>query len=373
MPRKRTIPHGLPFAPIKIGVLIDIDMGTKEDFLATLRLGFDEAYETGLITRQVELVVKEAIGLPRLEAKNTIDGYLDLVRQGVLATIGPLITDNSIALAPVINQTGVPAVTWTGTDRYHGEFCFNLGNGGLAEEAAIMATWIRRAGYRTVGMIHEISPGGVEYASNFRWYAAQEGLDILIEAYTTQIPDDLEAILRKIRDQRPDCLAYLGYGYPTILMGPMWKNIGWDPPRIMTTAFQFCYAKKEWMAALEGWYGIDQMSEQNPLTQPTFDRFAAKVGHRADHTVTLLSYDTARLIAEGIARANLLTPRGLKEGLERVRMLPAANGGPRTHMSLGPFDHKAYKGDWLLIRRIEGGRTVYVDLHDPVATTPPPR
>ena len=31
-----------------------------------------------------------------------------------------------------------------------------------------MATWIRRSGYRTVGMIHEISPGGVEYASNFR-------------------------------------------------------------------------------------------------------------------------------------------------------------------------------------------------------------
>ncbi|HJQ85335.1 MAG TPA: branched-chain amino acid ABC transporter substrate-binding protein, partial [Candidatus Binatia bacterium] len=70
------------------------------------------------------------------------------------------------------------------------------------------------------------------------------------------------------------------------------------------------------------------------------------------------------LIAEGIARANLLTPRGVKEGLEKVRMLPAVNGGPRTHMSLGPYDHKAYKGDWLVIRKIEGGRTVFVGLHD---------
>ena len=58
----------------------------------------------------------------------------------MLCTIGPLITDNSIALAPVINETGVPAVTWTGTDRYFGDYCFNLGNGGLAEEAAMMAT-----------------------------------------------------------------------------------------------------------------------------------------------------------------------------------------------------------------------------------------
>lgn len=368
----RKVPHGLPFAPTKVGVLIDMDMGTKDDFLACLRFAFDEAFERRIIMRPVELVVKEAVGLPRLEAKNTIDGYLELVGQGVLCTIGPLITDNSIALAPTIERMGVPAITWTGTDRYFGDHCFNLGNGGLAEEAAIMATWIRRSGYKTVGMIHEISPGGVEYASNFRWYAAREGLDVLIEAYTTQIPDDLEGVLRKIRDQGPDCLAYLGYGFPTILMGPMWAKLGWNPPRVMTTAFQFCYAKPEWMAALEGWVGVDQMCEHNPLLGPMFDRFAARLGgRRRDHTVTALSYDTARLVAEGIARANLLTPKGLKDGLEKVRMLPAVNGGPRTHMSLGPYDHKAYKGDWLLLRRIENGRTVFVDYHDPAKTTPP--
>ncbi len=360
-----TTPHGYTFAPIKVGVLIDMDMGTKADFLATLRFAFDEALAQRIIPRPVELVVEEAIGLPRLEAKNTIDGYRRLVDAGVLCTIGPLITDNSLALAPVINQLGVPAITWTGTDRYYGDYCFNLGNGGLAEEAALMATWIRRQGHKTVGMIHEISPGGIEYATAFRTYAAREGLDILIEAYTTQVPDDLEATLRKIRDQGPDCLAYMGYGYPTILMGPMFPRLSWNPPRIMTTAFQFCYAKPEWMEALEGWHGIDQICEDNPRLKPMLARFKAATGSTKDHTVIALSYDTARLIAEGLARANLLTPRGVKEGLEKVRMVPAVNGGPRTHMSLGPYDHKAYKGDWLLIRRIEAGRTVFVELYEP--------
>src|SRR5215813_3701699 len=115
MAETRVGPHGLAFAPVKVGVLIDLDMGTKEDFLAALRFAFDEAHEAGIVTRAVELVVKEAIGLPRLEAKNTIDGYLELVRAGVLCVIGPLITDNSLALAPFIEQAGVPAVTWTGT------------------------------------------------------------------------------------------------------------------------------------------------------------------------------------------------------------------------------------------------------------------
>src|SRR5882724_5680765 len=150
---KKSLPHGLPFAPTKVGVLIDIDMGTKEDFLATLRMGFEEAHEEGVVTRAVALVVKEAIGLPRLEAKNTIDGYHELVAAGVLCVIGPLITDNSLALAPVIERSGV------------------------------------------------------EYASSFRWYAARAELDVLIEAYTSQVPEDLEGVLRKIRDQKPDCLA----------------------------------------------------------------------------------------------------------------------------------------------------------------------
>src|SRR2546427_286619 len=166
----KTGPHGLAFAPVKVGVLIDIDMGTKEDFLAALGMGFEEAHAEGVILRPVELVVKEAIGLPRLEARNTIAGYRELADAGVLCVIGPLITDNSLALAPVIDETGVPAVTWTGTDRYHGEFCFNLGNGGLAEEAAMMAAWIRRQGHRTGGMIHELNPRGVEYAANLPYY-----------------------------------------------------------------------------------------------------------------------------------------------------------------------------------------------------------
>ena len=195
-------PHGFTFAPIKIGVLIDMDMGTKDDFLATLRFALRRgATRRGSSPGRSSWSSRRRSACRAWRRRTRIDGYRELVDAGVLCTIGPLITDNSLALAPVINAAGVPAVTWTGTDRYFGEYCFNLGNGGLAEEAAMMATWIRRRGYKTVGMIHEISPGGVEYASNFRYYAARERLDILIEAYTTQIPDDLEEIAAQ--DPRP--------------------------------------------------------------------------------------------------------------------------------------------------------------------------
>jgi hypothetical protein len=71
------------------------------------------------------------------------------------------------------------------------------------------------------------------------------------------------------------------------------------------------------------------------------------------------------VFAEAIRRAPLLTGPGIKEGLERVRFMPSVTGGPRTHIGGAPYDHKMIKGDWLLYRRVEGGRTVFVGLFEP--------
>src|SRR2546425_3944987 len=107
------------------------------------------------------------------------------------------------------------------------------------------------------------------------------------------------------------------------------------------------------------------MRAHTPRLQPMPAPSAPRHGKRRDHTVTALSYDTARLIAEGLARAPLLTPRGVKEGLEKVRLLPAVNGGPRTHMSLRPYDHQADKGGLVLVRRDERGRAVFLGAPPP--------
>jgi hypothetical protein len=46
-------------------------------------------------------------------------------------------------------------------------------------------------------------------------------------------------------------------------------------------------------------------------------------------------------------------------------MLPSVTGGPRTHIGAGPYDHKMFKGDWLLYRRVEGGQTVFDGYYEP--------
>jgi ABC-type branched-subunit amino acid transport system substrate-binding protein len=356
-----TAPHGVEFDPVRIGFLLDWPVGVPANFIDPFQLAFEEAHAQGRSPRRIELVVEEAHGLPRRAAMHAIAGYRRLVDAGCVGVIGPLISDNAIALAPVVNEAQVPAISWCGTERFHGAYCFNLGNGGCGEEGQLMAAWLAREGHRQIGVLHELSPNGEEYLQYFRWACRDFGLAIVRLETITQMPAALEASIRALRDARADALAYIGFGYPTILLGPIFAALGWSPPRIMTTAIQFCYNRPEWMAALEGWVGIDQYSEANPLVEPFLDRFERRFGRRPHtNTVVTLAYDTARVFAEAIVRAPILTGAGVRQGLERLRFLPSVTGGPRTHIAAGPFDHKLFKGDWLLYRRVEGGRTVFV-------------
>ena len=171
------------------------------------------------------------------------------------------------------------------------------------------ATWLARQGHRRIGVFNEISPNGEEYFRYFRWACDALGLKIVRLETITQTPDDLESSVIALRDANADALAYMGYGYPTIFLGAIFRKLGWNPPRIMTTAIQFGYARPEWMEALEGWVGIDQYCEDNPLLEPFLDRFEKRFGRRPHtNTVVTLSYDSARVFAEAIRRAPLHRP-----------------------------------------------------------------
>ena len=358
-------PHGIELDPVRIGFLLDWEVGVLDNFTQPFELAFEEAYESGITNRRIELVIEKAISLPRRAAHHAHEGFRNLVKQGCIGVIGPLISDNSISLVPTIDDCKVPALTWCGTERYHGDYCFNLGNGGCGEEGQLMAAWLARRGYKRIGVFNEISPNGEEYFQYFRWACDEMGLKVAALETISQTPNDLEASVRSLRDARCDALAYMGFGYPTILLGPIFEKLGWDPPRIMTTAIQFCYARPEWMAALEGWVGIDQYCEDNPRVEPFLDRFEKRFGRRPSaNTVVTLAYDTARVYAEAIRRAPILTGAGLRTGLERLRFLPSVTGGPRTHIGAGPYDHKMFRGDWLLYRKVSGGKTVLEGLFD---------
>jgi branched-chain amino acid transport system substrate-binding protein len=135
----------------------------------------------------------------------------------------------------------------------------------------------------------------------------------------------------------------------------------------MGTAFMFYSNSNAWAEGLEGWHGCDQLGEDgaNPNYEAMMRRFEARFGRGTRNVVVALAYDTARAAIHGIGNAAIPHPRWVKEGMERIRWMPATNGGPACYIQFGPHDRKGYKGDFLTIRELRGGELRFDGYHRP--------
>jgi branched-chain amino acid transport system substrate-binding protein len=345
--------QGDPFEPVKIGILVDMDLGQLlADWIDPTILALEDAMNEGVWGRSpVAILTADARGLPRENYRKVIAGYRWLVDQGCVAVLGPLISDNSFVLQETIDATGVPCIGWTGAHRFASEYCFTVANGDIPSEGVICAQWLHRQGFRKVGLFWEAGSSGRDYADYFRYTAMGLGMTVTREVMLEPNPRNLREHLADMRAMGTEGLYYGGYGYSTMHFGRAFRELEWDPPRIMGTAFMFYSNQNRWSEGIDGWHGIDQLGEPgaNPNYNAMVRRFETRFGRKTRSVIIALAYDTARAAIHGIANARIPTPKEVKEGLERIRYMPATNGGPATYIQFGPGDHKGYKGDFLTI------------------------
>jgi len=104
-------------------------------------------------------------------------------------------------------------------------------------------------------------------------------------------------------------------------------------------------------AAMLGWTGVDQYDEANTVGQAFLDKFEAVYGRRPEWVVPLMNRDFATALLHAFADAHPLSPRGVKEALERVKMVPAASGAPGTYLSFGKWTRRGWMGAGYLVAR----------------------
>ena len=107
-----------------------------------------------------------------------------------------------------------------------------------------------------------------------------------------------------------------------------------------------------------GAVGVDQFDERNVTFTSMLDRFEKRFGRGPVHCYTAQGYDMGNVVAHGLARAKPHSRDGLRRSLETIRRLDAAAGGPGNHISFGPYDHRGYKGDYIVMRQIRSGQNV---------------
>jgi ABC-type branched-subunit amino acid transport system substrate-binding protein len=198
--------------------------------------------------------------------------------------------------------------------------------------------------------------------TSFRRACKDRGIRIIAEEEIPQTAQDITGAVRKLQEAKAQAVVHCGFGFGIVLVNPSFAELDWDPPRFMGTSFQNAWINKIVWDAIVGWTGLDQYDPGNQVGQAFLDRYNERYGRRPEYCVPVVNRDLATVLLHAFADARPLSPRGVRDALERIRLLPAASGSPGTRISLGKYAHRGWMGTgYLVARRLDAdGHTAHL-------------
>jgi ABC-type branched-subunit amino acid transport system substrate-binding protein len=340
--------------PLRVGVLHDFprpDGGALFEW--AVRLGIGEVDVTGRLPAPVTFLHEPAHGGHDHPIERA---FARLVDGGVLAILGPALTDGALAVRSLADDAGVPCIHYAGTDEARSAYLFHFQIGSLEDEPSLLIEDLARRRLTRIALIQDTSRVGNRMAAFFADAAAMARCTIAAHALVEPDGSDSAALVAGVRHSAPDALAFVGFWRAAHAVAREMRAQSWNVPAVANSALMYGHADSAWARDWEGWTYADTFSDANPRFA-ALSRTAAAAG-RVAGPGEAGAYDMGRLLAEGIARAPELTRAGVRAGLERVKALPAATGRAGTLMGFGNWDRGALKGPYLVLREWRAGESV---------------
>jgi branched-chain amino acid transport system substrate-binding protein len=327
-----------------------------KSFEWAVRLGLDEVGDR--LPGPVDFVHVSAHGLPLPGGSESSvrRAYAQLDEAGVLAVLGPAISDNAIVVRPMADAAGLATINYTGAEATRSAAGFHYQIGSLEDEPSFLAAHLRQRGLARVALIQDTTFIGRRMAEFFADACSSTGLSLVARVVTSPSGDDAASAVAAARAAGPDVLVSLGLWELPRALSLELATCGWDVPACANSALIYGHHSPEWARGWEGWTYCDTVSEANSRYRALVE--ACSAAGRGAGPGAAGAYDMGRLLGEGLARAQPLTRAGILEGLERVKSLPAASGQEGTLMGFGRWDRGALKGALIVIRQWQDGISV---------------
>lgn len=349
--------------PVKIGVLMDLpgELYSQHAY-RVYEMVREQVEKSGRFERGFEFVIREPYGPPAGFIQNTMTAYHELCDEGCIAVIGPNHSDSNIAITPHTLKRQVPVMALGATAQHMSEWVFSVCWSSIPHDAYAIASWLKQNNYKNVTVTWDRATHSHEYIDHFRIATARAGIKILMDERFPQIvgPNLLEIFGKTLelhRSLKPDAIAHFGTSNTAGHWAEFVTKSDWDIPRIMNDTF-FGATRKDTRENYEGWVGTTMWDDDNQvMSQLVKDYRQRYPDHEPPGYEMLALYrDGLTALLEGIILSPILTPDGVRRGLEMVQLLPCASGGPRTCISFSSHAHRGTQGpDVMVLRRVKDG------------------
>jgi len=272
----------------------------------------------------------------------------------VLLIVGPAIGDNAIVSTPLADRYRMPTINWSASERARSEYMFHIQVGSHEDESILMARYLASQGLRRVGVVYDKTPIGRRHLSFFEQECDIVGVNAGARLPIGVLPGSAVDEVSVLKAEGVGGLVYMGLGWAGREVARAKTTLGWDVPTVMNAA-GMRGADPAFAEDIDGWVYPDMRSDGNAV----FQRVQREIPAGGPQGAALaFSYDMGQLVAEGIARSWELNREGIKEGLEQIKVVPAAEGYDGTTLGFGRWDRGALKGRYLVLRQWRSGVSV---------------
>jgi branched-chain amino acid transport system substrate-binding protein len=345
--------------PFRVGILNDVAARATDEHPATeavIRTVLDEYVASGRVDGSVDLVSAYGLGLPSGTAAAVERAYEELVAQDVHLIIGPAIGDDALLAIPLAERHRVPTIQWSGTERARGEWLFQLQVGSHEDESVVLARHLLAHGCERAAVVIDDSPIGRRHLDFFVAEARVLGLGLGRTVSIHPLTEDADAEVASVLGPGADALVYFGLGLSAPAVAAAARTQGFTGPRVMNTAGMRGHLPG-WAERLEGWTYVDMYADDNQVLAAA----RARLGHGTQAgPFVAFGWDLGQLAAEGLARAPGPTRAGVRDGLEQIKWLPAAEGHDGTLLGFGHHQRGALHGRYLVLREWREGASVQI-------------
>lgn len=343
---------------VKIGILNDMSAGPPgpADIHHWLELVVTEMTDAGNLAHQIEFIDAWGLGLPQGSEEAVVRAYEQLDAAGVLLIVGPATGDNALCVTPLADQRRIATLNWAGSEYARSEYMFQLQVGSHQEEPVLLVDYLSEQGIDAVSVIYDQSPIGLGYLDMFRQATARRRIAITACLSVPPLATVVDGVVAQCLARQPQACIYLGLGHAVAPVATALARADWNGEKLMTSAGIRGYAPA-FAATIDGWIYVDLFSSCNSTLSALRRRYSIPE-HKS--LAAAKGYDLGRLLVNAVINAPELTREGVKQGLEQIKWLPAAQGREGTLLSFGKQDHAALHGTYLILRRWQQGRSVEV-------------
>ena len=303
------------------------------------------------------------------EAANTVQKLIS--QDNVVAVLGEVASSNSLAAAPICQQSKRPMITPSSTNpkvTQIGDYIFRLCFLDSYQGESMANYVTRQLGVKTAAVLVDVkSDYSTGLAQYFEAQFIKNGGRIVAKQNYANGDSDFRSQLTAARSARPDILFVPGY-YTDIgqiarqardlgMKQPLVGGDGWESPKLVEIGGD----------ALEGCFYSNHYfpGDPSPNVQTFVQKYKDRYGQTPD-ALAALAYDAARVLADAMKRAGSTEGEKLRDAIAATKGFAGVTG----MITIGPDRNPV--GKKLVIVEIKNGALTLKSTVEAEGGAPPP-